>query len=687
MEKHKPLVRNMSQLLHGGDYNPDQWVDRPDILAEDIRLMKLAGVNAVSLGIFAWSVLEPEEGRYEFGFFDSVIDNLYQNGIRVLLATPSGARPAWMAQKYPEVLRVMPDRQRILFAHRHNHCYTSPVYREKVRAVNTALAEHYKDHPALIAWHVSNEYGGECHCELCQQAFREWLKEKYHGDLDLLNRQWWTPFWSHTYTAWDQIESPTPPDGRGEAYLHGLTLDWKRFVTHQTIDFMNNETAPLRAITPGIPVTTNFMDFYEGLDYSKFKDALDFISWDSYPAWHDTARSNYMTACRTALMHDSMRSYLHKPFILMESTPSAVNWKEINKPKRPNMHKTASLQAIAHGSDSVMYFQWRKGRGASEKFHGAVVDHVGHEHTRVFGDVAQVGECLKKLACVRGAVTNSDVALIYDHENHMALKEAQGFQKSDKKYIDTLVNYYYPFWKNGVSVDVIDSSYDFSGYKVLVMPMLYMIKEGVEERIAQFVANGGTAIMTYLSGMVNENDLCHLGGFPCGTLKDVFGVWAEEVDTLCPDERNAVSYGGQSYEVRDYCEIVHTKGAKTLATYEHDFYQGGGAVFENDYQGGKAYYVACRDTGALTQALCEKVIADTAPARTPLADLPEGVVCTMREDAENKYVFVQNYTDEIQFATFEDARAIDMETNLPAGSEIELDSFGVRVLRFPKSQA
>lgn len=217
------LVRNVTQLLHGGDYNPDQWMDRPDILAEDIRLMKLAGVNAVSLGIFAWSALEPEEGRYEFDFFDSVIDALHKNGIHVLLATPSGARPAWMAQKYPEVLRVMPDRQRILYAHRHNHCFTSPIYREKIRAMNTALAQHYKNHPAIIAWHVSNEYGGECHCELCQQAFREWLKKKYNGDLTLLNQQWWTSFWSHTYTSWEQIESPTPPNGRGEAYLHGLT--------------------------------------------------------------------------------------------------------------------------------------------------------------------------------------------------------------------------------------------------------------------------------------------------------------------------------------------------------------------------------------------------------------------------------------------------------------------------------
>lgn len=682
MKKHESVVKGMTCLLHGGDYNPDQWMDREDVLQEDLRLMKLAGINAVSLGIFAWSALEPEEGRYEFEFFDRIIDSLYKNGVRVLLATPSGARPAWMAQKYPEVLRTRPDGHRILYSHRHNHCYTSPIYREKVAAINTALAEHYKDNPAIIAWHISNEYGGECHCELCAKAFRAWLKEEY-GSLDTLNKQWWTPFWSHIYTSWEQIEPPTPRGERGEADLHGLVLAWKRFVTYQTADFIKNEIAPLRALTPDIPVTTNFMEFYEGLDYSKLCDVVDFISWDSYPAWHGTERSDIMTACRAAFLHDSMRSYLNKPFILMESTPSKVNWHSINKPKKPNMHKTASLQAVAHGSDSVMYFQWRKGRGASEKLHGAVVDHVAHEHTRVFGEVAALGELLKKLESVRGTVTKSDVAIIYDHESRIALHEAQGFQKDDKKYIDTLINYYYPFRKNGVNVDVIDSKRDFSGYKVLVMPMLYMIKEGVEERIERFVANGGTAVMTYISGMVNENDLCFMGGFPCGKLKDVFGVWAEEIDTLYPEQKNSVSYRGQSFEVRDYCEIVHEQGAKALAFYEQDFYKDSGAVFENSYKNGKAYYIACRDTGALTEAVCEKIIAQTPLSRTPKAKLADGVFCTMREDEENKYVFVQNYTNKPQSVTFEE-NSTDMETGLPSEKRINLDSFDTRVLCFKK---
>ena len=266
---------------HGGDYNPDQWLDRPDILEEDIRLMKLAGCNLMSVGIFAWSALEPEEGRYDFDWLEGVLDRLQAAGISAFLATPSGARPAWMSQKHPEVLRVRPDGLRNLHGGRHNHCFTSPVYRGFVEKMNTALARRFGNHPAVVGWHISNEYGGECHCELCQRAFRDWLKARY-GTLDALNHAWWTGFWSHTYTDWEQLHSPTE---LGETSVHGLTLAWRRFVSHQTADFLRAEAAPLRRLTPHLPVTTNLMELFGGLDYFELAREIDFASYDSYPRW------------------------------------------------------------------------------------------------------------------------------------------------------------------------------------------------------------------------------------------------------------------------------------------------------------------------------------------------------------------------------------------------------------------
>jgi len=259
----KPIIDKFPHIIHGGDYNPDQWLDRPDILEEDIRLMKEANCNTMSVGIFAWASLEPEEGKYDFDWLDQVFERLHNNDIKVILATPSGARPDWMADKYPEVLRVNADRKRILFGGRHNHCYTSPVYREKTQEMNRKLAERYGDHPALILWHISNEYGGECHCDKCQEAFRDWLQKKY-GTLENMNKAWWSSFWSHTYTDWSRVESPAP---NGMQSIHGLKLDWKRFVTAQTIDFYKNEIKPLRELTKDIPITTNFMGLYDGLDY------------------------------------------------------------------------------------------------------------------------------------------------------------------------------------------------------------------------------------------------------------------------------------------------------------------------------------------------------------------------------------------------------------------------------------
>ena len=270
-------------FLHGADYNPEQWIYDKSVWDEDMRLMKLANCNEMSVGIFSWAMLEPREGEFDFSFLDEVIEKVGKNGGKVILATPSGARPHWMADKYPEVLRVRRNGVRAKFGGRHNHCFTSPVYREKVRAINRLLAERYGKNPTVVAWHISNEYSGECHCPLCTQAFRDFLRKKYHNDIGELNRAYWTTFWSHIYDSFDQIDPPGPLTETG---IHGLNLDWHRFVTHQTADFIQNEVAPIREFSD-LPVTTNMMFEFYDLDYHKLAQVLDFASWDSYPEWHN----------------------------------------------------------------------------------------------------------------------------------------------------------------------------------------------------------------------------------------------------------------------------------------------------------------------------------------------------------------------------------------------------------------
>ena len=607
-----PVKSRVDEFLHGGDYNPDQWLDYPEILKEDVRLMKLAHCNTVSINIFGWSAIEPEEGKYTFEWLDKIMEGCEKNGTHVILATPSGARPAWMSQKYPEVLRVNSDRTKNLHGQRHNHCYTSPVYREKTRNINKMLAERYKDNKALIMWHISNEFGGECHCELCQQAFREWLKKKYDNDINKLNQQWWTGFWSHRFTDWSQIESPSE---LGEMYVHGHNLDWKRFVTYQTIDFYKNEIAPLREITPNVPVTTNFMGTYPGLDYWQFAKEVDIVSWDNYPSWHNDYESTKDLAEEISFVHDINRSLKNgQPFLMMESTPSLVNWQPVSKIKRPGMHMLSSMQSLAHGSDSVLYFQWRKGRGASEKFHGAVVDHCGHENTRVFREVTEVGKVLEKIKEIKGSTIKSDVAIIYDWENRWAIDDAQALKRNKKFYEETCKDHYRAFWEKGISVDVINMDCDLSKYKLVVAPMLYMVRPGVAERIEEFVNNGGTFVTTYWSGLVNENDLCFLGGFP-GPLRKVTGIWSEEIDSLYDSDRNYMNIKGidglkSVYEVKDYCDVIHAETAQVLASYKEDYYKDMPCLTVNNFGKGKAYYIAARTGMDFNDDFYGKLIKD-----------------------------------------------------------------------------
>jgi beta-galactosidase len=678
---HKTYTTKAKFMLHGGDYNPDQWLDHPEILADDIKLMKLSHTNTFSVGIFAWSALEPEEGKYHFEWLDEIFDNIHSIGGRVILATPSGARPAWMSEKYPEVLRVNSSRVKQLHGGRHNHCFTSPVYREKTQEMNRRLAERYGSHPALLMWHISNEYGGECHCGQCQSAFRQWIKNKYNHDLKSLNDAWWGPFWSHTYSDWSQVESPSPI---GESMVHGLNLDWRRFVTDQTISFYENEIVPLRELTPEVPITTNFMadtfDLipFQALDYSKFAKHVDVVSWDAYPGWHNDWESTANLAMKVGFINDLYRSLKQQPFLLMESTPSLVNWHSVNKAKRPGMHLLSSMQMVAHGSDSVMYFQWRKSRGSSEKFHGAVVDHDNSTNNRVFQEVAQVGKTLENLSEIVGTNRPADVAILYDWESNWALNDAQGFGLETKRYPQTLQQHYKAFWEKDIPVDVITKEQDFSSYKLLIVPMLYLMSEETISRLKSFVANGGTLVMTYISGLVDEFDLTYLGGWH-KDLQDIFGLKPVETDTYYPKDRNHVEYNNRTYELKDYATVLELNTATVEGVYTDDFYGNTPAVTSHKYEKGNAYYIGGRLEDQFQRDFYEEIIKDLALESVSSVKHGEGVSVQVRNAPESDYIFVMNFTEENQAVTFE-LPVTDKITGEELLGEVTLDKYEVRIV-------
>ena len=670
-------------LLHGGDYNPDQWRHIPGTLDQDFRLFPLAGINSVSVGIFSWSALEPEEGRYDFGWLDEVMDRCAAAGMAVVLATPSGAKPNWMAQKYPEIRRQNPlgwcvEPTQELQAGRHNHCLTSPVYRAKVAEMDRRLAERYGKHPALALWHISNEFNGECHCPLCMQAFRDWLRAKYKT-LDAMNQAWWTGFWSHAFSDWSQIVTI-------DSTIEGLQLDWRRFVSDTTASFLRNEADALKSVAPDVPVTTNFMGFYEPLDYNRLEKYVDITCWDCYPAYHDRPDQE-RSAAGIALAHDLCRSFKKRPFLMMESSPGPTNWMQTNRLLRPGLHRLKSLQAVAHGSDSVQYFQIRKGRGGCEKFHGAVIDHVGDESPRMFKEVAQVGRDLRALLPVLGSATPAEVALVHDWENRWALRNSQGPVAMSKDVVGTgLIPAYTPYWKRGVPVDVVSPVCDLSSYKVVVAPICYLVQDGFAEKAEAFVRDGGTFVGTFLSGVVDKNMLTFPGGFP-GPFRDLFGIWAEETDYLYPDERNealvepgnALGLSG-SFALHDVCEVIHLRGAEALALYGRDFYAGTPVLTRNAFGKGQAIYIAAHGGADWYGAIHGALISRLGLRRAIEADLPEGVTATLRvADDGTTYTFVGNFANEPREVDLGAAPRTDMLSGSTLSGKVQLPPYGVVV--------
>ena len=659
-------------FLHGGDYNPDQWLDRPDILERDVQLMQEAHVNAVSVGIFSWTLMEPEEGRYEFGWLDEIIDRLWKGGIHVVLATPSGARPVWMAKKYPEVLRVNDRMQRMLYGERHNHCLTSPVYREFVRKIDIKLAERYANHPAVILWHLSNEYCGECRCELCQEAWRSWLKRKY-CTIERLNHCWWAGFWNLRYTDWSQIDAPTH---MGEFSNTSMWVDWRRFNTDQCKSFMTAERDAVQSVNPALNCTANLMEFSWDYDYFSLAEGMDVVSWDAYPKWH--SGDDVGTAAYFAMQHDMMRSLKNQPFYIMESTPSQVNWHPTNKLKRPGMHLLSAMQALAHGSQSMMYFQWRKGRGGVETFHGAVVDHDGRNDTHVFQDVTEVGKALEKLQPIYDVHHGqAEVCILMDWENRWAIDYVQTGQLGRMKYMDTIAAHHRCLWEQGVSVDFRDmrECTDLAGYKLVVAPMLFMFRNGIEEKLRCFVEAGGMLLMTYFSGLVDERDLAFLGGTPHG-LMDVFGLQNTDLDALYPQDKQSLKLqDGRQFAIHELCALSDRVTAEVLGVYSGDCYAGRPCLTRNAFGQGKAYYLAAKVEQSGLQALYA-ALAEEVQLTPAIPDaLPYGVIATQRGNA----VFLQNYSGESRKVSLSGAYT-ELLTGKYVTGTVEVPVNGVMVL-------
>jgi beta-galactosidase len=634
-------MKPINKILYGGDYNPEQWPE--DVWKEDMRLFKAAHIDIVTINVFSWAKLQPNEGTYDFSHLEKILRLTKENGLYVCLATSTAAHPAWMARKHPDILRVESDGTKRTFGGRHNSCPNSPTYRQYSIALAGMLAERFGDYENIVAWHVSNEYGGECYCENCLKAFRLWLK-KHYETIDRLNKAWNTAFWGHTYYYFDEV---VLPDLRSEEFFwqkhrtnfQGLSLDYKRFNSDCLLECYLMERAEIRKYTPKIPVTTNLMGFYKTLDYQKWAKQMDFISWDNYPdagtKWEEVA-----------LTHDLMRGLKQgQSFWLMEQTPSVTNWKPYAVLKRPGEMRLLSYQAIAHGSDTVMFFQLRRSIGACEKLHSAVIDHAGHENTRVFREVAALGAELERIgALTLGARTNASVAIVFDWDNWWAVEMSAG-PTILLYYREEVMTYYRAFSRANISVDMISVTDDLSKYKMVIAPLLYMCKDGYDEKIRAYVQGGGTFVTSYFSGIVNNTDLVVTGGYP-GRLRDILGIWVEECDAIPEGQSNSFSFGGKQHTATILCDLLHLETAQALGYYETDFYRGMPAVTVNSFGAGKAYYVATRADEEFYYELLWSICRDVG--LRPLQKTTPSVEATLRENENGRFMFLLNHGDETE---------------------------------------
>ena len=627
----------MRTILHGTDYYPEQWLDQPRVIQDDFALMRDAGIDTVTLGVFAWSHLEPEERRYHLDWLDEVIHEAGELGIKSILATPSGARPAWMARRYPEILRTLADGRRARFGGRHNHCPTSSVYREKVGAINEQLASRFSSRSEIILWHVSNEYQGTCYCDSCARAFRLWLRAEHQDDLDLLNRRWWSSFWSHRYTDWGEIHPPMP---HGEYQLHGQVIDWKRFVSHQIADFARQEIAAIRRYDSETPTTVNLMGLHASLNASELVTVADQVSGDIYPTWGLPPGSDDGMLHTIPENGDLFRNYAFslayyrglsggRPWLLMESTPGTTNWHQVGRLKRPGAHVLSSLAAVAGGADSVQYFQWRQGRGGWEQFHGSVIDHRGRKG-RTFHEVAELGAILTQLGDLAGQSGSADAAVILDTPSRWMINQASGPRNDGRRgEVETAMRHFDSLTRQGLVVDVVPSEADFNRFSIVVLPMVAELSEETAGRLLRFVAAGGTLLVTYFSGVFDRWQRLAEDGYP-SWLNGATDVSVVERDQLAAGETVPICWTanhttenrGPAF-AREYCEIIETGGAaQPVAVYDGQFYAGSPAITRTKVGEGTIWYVACRldDTGL--DRLAETVVHTSDPG-TGVGVLPQ----------------------------------------------------------------
>ncbi len=655
-------------MYYGADYYPEHWPE--ERWPEDARLMKEAGFNVVRMAEFAWTRLEPREGTFDFEWLDRAIALLGEQGIQTVLGTPTAAPPAWLMRAYPECFLVEEHGLRLTYGHRRNTCPTSPIYRQYSARIVTAMAQHYADNPHVIGWQIDNEFGDRCYCQTCQHGFQEWLKGKY-GSLEALNAAWGTDFWSHIYTAWQQI-----PLSWATSYTHNpsLALDYRRFMSDTYVEYQRLQVDILRCLSPGKFIIHNFMGFgYPKLNYFHLAEDLDVVAWDNYPRYRGQPDLG-----ERALSHDTMRGLKGANFWVMEEQSGPTGNVEVHSTPRPGEIPYWAWQAIAHGADGIVYFRWRTCRfGAEEYWHG-ILDHDGVPRRR-YREVAQMGATLQRIGAeIEGSQVQAPAAMLLSYDSRFAFQNQP--QNPDFSYEAPFTSCYRALWKHNIGLDIVPPEADLSGYQLVIAPALYILDEGTAAQLREYVASGGTLVTTCRSGVMDEHNVVVNRALP-GLLAEVCGVEVEEYDSRGRGDTvpivAAALLGGGSFTARTWADVLEPRGATVLAHYGADYYAGRAAVTLHRFGQGQAIYV-----GTITDdPFLERLLGWLCEERGLAAPLtvPQGVEVTVRESDDARFLFLLNGTAERRRIHVGDGGR-DLVSGEMASGEVTLDPLGVLIL-------
>lgn len=670
----RPWLRGLDGIAYGGDYNPEQWPE--EVWHEDVRLMREAGVNLVSVGIFSWALLEPAEGAYDFGWLDRVVDLLHDNGIRVDLGTPTASPPAWFFATHPEA-RVVDRSGTVLgFGSRGMAGPSSPAYREAAVRITTELARRYGSHPALALWHVHNEYGApvaEDYSPASAAAFRAWLQDRY-GTLDALNAAWGTAFWGQRYGRWEHVDVPRlAPSVTNPAQR----LDFARFSDHALRACFIAERDAIRAHSD-VPVTTNFMAAEcPAVDLWRWAREVDVVADDHYLTAEDP-RSHV----GLALAADLTRSVAGgRPWVLMEHSTSAVNWQPRNLAKRPGELARNSLTHLGRGADAILFFQWRAGRRGAEKFHSAMVPHAGPE-SRVFREVRALGAALQRCAPVTGSRVRADVAVLWDWESFWA-HDLEWRPSVDLSHRERVRAYYERLWRDGITVDFAHPEADLSGYRMVVAPASYLLTAEAGRNLDRYVADGGTLVVSCFAAVVDQDDAVHAGGFGA-PLRCALGVRVEEHAPLRAGDQVTLAWSGPlagtpGTGAAVWAEDLVVDGAEVAATYADGPVPGGPAVTRHAYGSGTGWYVStCPDVDGLAPVLAA---AYRDAGLTP-AGLPDGLEVVRRHGDACDYVVAVNHGADPAWLP---VTGVDLLTGEELAGTASVPGGGARVVEVPRA--